>query len=211
MNQCEMCERQLEDGYLCPGDTLALAERLDRLPVLAERLTGALTPVTRAAVERVTASGPGPSTPVNDAALELWYGGMATVLERWRSDIQMWKRWGEPATEARVGRRVFVAARWIGMNLEWVAAEYPSAGDLAREVRDLEGAALSILGEDDAREPRGKLLGMCVNSDHSGVLCGAPIRHREGETVLVCEWCQCVYSTEQDWLILLHYQPKEAS
>ncbi|MFJ9628065.1 hypothetical protein ACIRU8_10275 [Streptomyces sp. NPDC101175] len=205
---CGLCERTLESGYLCPGDTLALAERLERLPGLTDRLSRSLAPVTRAPAEPVTGRGFGPCSPVNDAALELWYGGVAVVLERWRSDIQQWKRWGQPVIEANVGRRVVAAARWIGMNLEWIAAEYPSAGDLAAEVRDLEGAALSVLGEKPEREPRGKLLGRCVNADHTGAQCGAPLRHREGETVLVCEWCHCVYRDEQDWLLLLAHQPK---
>lgn len=209
--ECGLCEQPLDDGYLCPGDTLALAGRLDQLPALTDRLTGSLTPAGRGPSEPVTGRGFGPSSPVNDRALELWYGGVATVLERWRSDIQQWKHWGEPAIETNVGRRVVVAARWIGMNLEWIAAEYPSAGDLAREVRELEAAALSVLGEKPEREGRGKLLGLCVNQVGGGAACGAPMRHREGETVLVCEWCHCVYRDEQDWLLLLAYQPRESA
>ncbi|QFZ75077.1 hypothetical protein GFH48_19000 [Streptomyces fagopyri] len=208
---CGVCERDLEFGYLCPGDILALAERLEQLPGLADALSGALAPAARPVTERVTTSGYGPSTPVNDSALELWYGGMATVLERWRSDIQSWKGWGEPVVEGSVEHRVRAACRWIGMNLEWIAAEYPSAGDLGKEVRELKSAALSILGDGRGGEGRGKLLGRCVNADASGAACGAPIRHREGEATLVCEWCHCVYRDEQDWLLLLHYQPKEPS
>ncbi|MFF3346099.1 hypothetical protein [Streptomyces sp. NPDC002779] len=208
---CGLCEQALEYGHLCPGCTLALAERLDRLPALTDRLSSALTPAVHARAEPVSGHGFGPSEPVNLGALELWYGGIATVLERWRSDIQRWKGWGEPAVERRIGRRVPVAARWIGMNLEWIAAEYPSAGDLAREVREMEGAALSVLGEDEPRESRGRLLGRCVNQVAPDAACGAPIRHREGETALVCEWCHVVYRDEQDWLLLLAFQPKESA
>ncbi|GAA5033053.1 hypothetical protein [Streptomyces siamensis] len=201
---CGLCERQLEGGYLCPGDTLALAERLDRLPTLCTRLSAALAPVVRGATERVSTGHPGPSAPVNEDALDLWYGGMACVLERWRSDVQAWRGWGEPVVEGSVDRRIMAAARWLGMSLEWIAAEYPSAGDLAREVRELEGAALSILGEG---EDRGRRIGKCVAVvDREGAACGGPIRHHRGETRLVCPWCECVYEAS-DFLMLAHFQP----
>ncbi|MEU6490369.1 hypothetical protein ABZ890_08245 [Streptomyces sp. NPDC046984] len=204
---CGVCDRALEHGYLCPGDTLALAKRLDRLPALSGRLSASLAPTVRAPAERVSTGRFGPSSPVNDAALELWYGGMACVLERWRSDIQSWKGWGEPAIEGGVERRVLVATRWICMSLEWIAAEYPSAGDLAREVKELEGAASSILGEG---EDRGRRIGQCVAIDPSGVICGAVLRHRTGETRIVCPWCTCVYGPD-DFLMLRHFQPHEAA
>jgi hypothetical protein len=204
VNDCGLCERPLEYGHLCPGDTLALAKRLERLPALAARLATSLAPVTRAPAERVSAGRPGPSSPVNESALDLWYGGMACVLERWRSDVQAWRGWGEPVIEAGVDRRIKVAARWLGMSLEWIAAEYPSAGDLAREVRALEGEALSVLGEGD---DRGRRIGQCVTIvGADGAVCGAPLRHRAGETSLVCPWCEYVYEADE-FLMLHHFQP----
>ncbi|MEV8031409.1 hypothetical protein [Streptomyces sp. NPDC086182] len=206
MNVCGLCERPLEYGYLCPGDTLALVERLQRLPALAGRLSGALAPVTRGAVERVSAGHPGPSSPLNESALNLWYGGMASVLERWRSDVQSWRGWDQPVIERNVDRRILVAARWLGMNVEWIAAEYPSAGDLAKAVRALEGEALSVLGEGD---DRGRRIGQCVAIvGPDGAVCGAPLRHRSGETSLVCQWCKYVYEAG-DFLMLRHFQPAE--
>jgi hypothetical protein len=101
--------------------------------------------------------------------------------------------------------RVRQAARSLGANLEWITTAYPAAGDLAREVRDLEGAALSIVG---ATRERGRRIGQCVAVDVSGVVCGATIRHLPGETRLVCPWCQCVYG-ERDFLTLARLQPKE--
>jgi hypothetical protein len=208
VNVCGLCDRPLEYGCLCPGDTLALAKRLERLPALAARLGESLAPVTRAPAERVSAGRPGPSSPVNESALDLWYGGMACVLERWRSDVQAWRGWGEPVIEAGVARRIRVAARWLGMSLEWIAAEYPSAGDLAREVRALEGEALSVLGEGP---DRGRRIGACVAVvDREGAACGAPLRHHSGETSLVCPWCACVYGAE-DFLMLRHFQPADTS
>ncbi|MFE7927810.1 hypothetical protein ACFU6S_03595 [Streptomyces sp. NPDC057456] len=203
---CGLCERALEDGYLCPGDTLALAERLERMPKLYAALAGFLTPAARGSGERVSTSRTDPGLPVDEAVLDLRYGGIALVLEGWRSDVQRVRGWGEPAVTGGVERRVLAAARWLGMELSWIAASYPAAGDLAREVRDLEGAALSIVG---ALPERGRRIGQCVSIDTSGVICGAVIRHQPGQTRLVCEWCHCVYATEQDWLLLLHHQPKE--
>jgi len=202
---CGLCERQIEHGYLCPGDTLALAERLDRMPKLYAALAGFITPAARGGAERVSRGHAGSTLPVDETVLDLRYGGIALVLEGWRSDVQRVRGWGEPAVTGSVEERVRRSARWLGMELEWIAAAYPAAGDLAREVREMERAALSIVG---ALPERGRLLGQCVNSDQSGVLCGAPIRHQPGQSRLVCEWCHCVYSSEQDWLLLLHHQPE---
>lgn len=205
---CGLCDRDLEHGYLCPGDTLALAERLDRIPKVYAALAGFLSPAGRAATEFVSRSHAGASLPVDEAVLDLRYGGIALVLEGWRSDVQRVRGWGEPAITGDVEERVRVAARWLGMELSWIADCYPAAGDLAREIRELEGAALSIVG---AKPDRGKPIGQCVAIDSSGVVCGATIRHRAGESKLVCGWCHAVYGTEQDLLLLLHYQPKESA
>ncbi|MFF1702586.1 hypothetical protein [Streptomyces sp. NPDC058252] len=207
MNQCGLCERDLEVGCLCPGDTLALAERLERLPKVYEALAGFLSPAARASAEFVSRSHAGASLPVDEAVLDLRYGGIALVLESWRSDVQAARGWGEPAIEGTVERRILVAARALGMNLEWIAARYPAAGDLAREVREMEGAALSIVG---ALPDRGRRIGQCVAVDASGVVCGSVLRHYQGETSIVCPWCLCRYESK-DFLMLRTLQPEEAS
>ena len=206
MNTCGLCGRDLEDGYLCAGDTLALAERLERMPKLYAALAGFLSPAARASAEFVSRSHTAPALPVDEAVLDLRYGGIALVLEGWRSDVQRVRGWGEPAAEGSVEGRVRRAARWLGMELSWIAASYPAAGDLAREVREVEGAALSIVG---AAPDRGKRIGNCVAVDASGVVCGAVLRHHNGETRLVCPWCTCVYGPE-DFLMLKTLQPEEA-
>jgi hypothetical protein len=203
---CGLCDRQLEHGYLCPGDTLALAARLERIPKVYAALAGFLAPAGASPGEHVSASRAEPGLPVNEAVLDLRYGGMALVLESWRSDVQAARGWGEPAIEGSIDRRVLVAARALSMNLEWIAASYPAAGDLAREVRELEGAALSIVG---ALPDRGRRIGQCVATvDKAGTVCGATIRHQRGDTKLVCPWCTCVYEAT-DFLMLRHFQPKE--
>lgn len=205
MNACGLCERDLEDGYLCPGDTLALAGRLERLPKLFVELGLYLAPGARRTGERVSSGPAGSRLPLNETVLDLRHGGIALVLESWRSDIHSARGWGEPAVTGGLDYRVMHACRWIGMQLEWIASSYPGAGDLAKEVRDLEGNALSIFG---AKPDRGRLLGQCVAIDVSGVVCGAPIRYRNGDTVLVCSWCQYVYE-HQDFITLHQLQPRE--
>lgn len=202
---CGLCERELEHGYLCPGDTLALAERLDRMPHLYEALGGFLTPAARGGAERVSRGHAAPPLPVDEAVLDLRYGGIALVLESWRADVQRERGWGPPAVEGAIERRVMASARWIGMNIEWIAAAYPAAGDLAREVREMEWAVLSIVG---ALPERGRRIGQCVAVDTSGIVCGAVLRHRPGETSLACPWCTCVYEA-QDFLTLYQLQPAE--
>jgi hypothetical protein len=205
VNACGLCERDLEHGALCPGDTLGLAERLERMPKLYAALAGFLAPASAPPGERVSVSRVEPGLPVNEAVLDLRYGGIALVLESWLSDVQASRGWGQPAIQGGIEERVRRAARSLSANLEWVAASYPAAGDLAREVRELEGAALSIVG---ATRERGRRIGQCVAVDVSGVVCGATIRHLPGETVLVCGWCNYVYE-EQEFLTLYRLQPKE--
>lgn len=204
---CGLCERGLEHGYLCPGDTLALAERLDRMPKLYEALGAFLLPAARAETQRFASGRSEPPLPVDEATLDLRYGGIALVLESWRSDVQSVRGWGQPSVEGSVERRVLAAARWLSMNLEWIAASYPAAGELAREVREVEGAALSIVG---ALPDRGRRIGHCVAADPSGVVCGAVLRHHSGETRIVCPWCTCVYE-QRDFLMLKSLQPVETS
>jgi hypothetical protein len=204
---CGLCEREMTDGTLCPGDTLALAERLERLPKIYAALAGFLGPAARASAERVSVKLTEAPLPVDEAVLDLRYGGIALVLEGWRSDVQRVRGWGEPAITGDVEERVRRAARWLGMELAWIAASYPAAGDLALEIRELEGAALSIVG---ATPDRGRRIGSCVAVDASGVVCGAVLRHRHGETRLVCPWCTCTYE-DHDFLMLKTLQPEEAS
>ncbi len=204
---CGQCCRDLEAGYLCAGCTLALAERLDRMPKVYAALAGFLAPTARSSAEFVSHGHAGSSLPVDEAVLDLRYGGIALVLEGWRSDVQRVRGWGEPAVVGDVEERVRRAARWIGMELPWIADCYPAAGDLACEVRELEGAALSIVG---AVPDRGRRIGNCVAVDASGVVCGAVLYHRRGETRLVCPWCSCVYEA-RDFLKLKALQPEEAA
>jgi hypothetical protein len=176
------------------------------MPRLYSALAGFLSPAARASAEFVTRSHAGATLPVDEAVLDLRYGGIALVLEGWRSDVQRVRGWGEPAIEGNIEDRVHRASRWLGMELSWIADCYPAAGDLASEIRELERSALSIVG---ALPDRGKRIGNCVAVDASGVVCGAVLRHRQGETRLVCPWCTCTYESS-DFLMLKTLQPEEA-
>lgn len=207
---CGLCERDLEHGYLCPGDTIALAERLDRLPALFEELAVHLVPRRSGFGEYVSSGPAGPRSPLNEDVIDLRQGGIVLVLESWRADVQRvrWPSHDAPPAEGGMDRRVMVACRWLGMELEWIASEYPAAGDLAREVREMEGAALSIVGDPP---PRPQRLGTCVAVDVEGVVCGAVIRRLPGQTRVRCSWCSYTYATPQDWALLQLFQPKESA
>lgn len=204
---CGLCEREIEAGYLCPADALVTARRLDRLPALYAALEGFLAPAGQPGSERVSHGRAGSGLPVNEAVLDLRYGGIALVVEGWLSAVQEARGWGQPAIAGTVEGRVRRAARSLLANLEWIAAEYPAAGDLASELKEMERAALSIVGYGPEH---GRRIGQCVNSDQSGALCGATLYHRPGDP-LRCKWCGCSYTTEQDLLLLKHYQPRETA
>lgn len=204
---CGLCDAELPDGYLCPGDTLGLAERLTQLPKLYEALGAFLAPAVRPAGERVSSGRAEPPLPVNTTVLDLRYGGIALVLESWRADVQAARGWGQPAVEGSIERRVLAAARGLGLQLEWIAASYPAAGDLAREVRELVGAARSIVDPRD--DERGRRIGQCVTQLADGTVCGTALRQQPGQACIVCPWCTYTYGPS-DYLMLRDLQPDTA-
>lgn len=206
---CGLCEHPIEAGYLCTRDSVALAKRLEEMPALFEELTECLVPRRSGPAEFVTAAVAGPRSPLDEDVLDLVGGGhVAEVLELWRADVQRvrWPSHGAPPAEGVMVRRVSVAARWLAMELDWIAVEYPAAGDLAREVRTLEVGMRSMVGDP---APRPQRLGTCVAVDGEGVVCGAVIKRLPGETRVRCSWCGYSYESAQDWLRLQHFQPGE--
>ncbi|MGW0914675.1 hypothetical protein ACWD1Z_23400 [Streptomyces sp. NPDC002784] len=206
---CGLCEREITAGYLCTRDATQLAMRLDDLPLLFEELTECLVPRRSGPAEYVTAAVAGPRSPLDEDVLDLVDGGhVAKVLELWRADVQRvrWPTHEAPPTERGMARRVAVAARWLAMELDWIVVEYPAAGDLAREVRELEAGMRSVVGDP---APRRQRLGTCVAIDAEGVVCGAVISRLPGQSRVPCRWCGYVYESEQDWLLLLHFQVRE--
>lgn len=207
MIACELCGDATDSRYLCDRHTTALARRLADLPVLHDELVQCLVPRQYGWGEIVSTKGAaGPRSPLDENVLdEMNSGHMAAVIHSWRVDVQR-VRWPQHAAPPPAG--LSADCRWLGMELEWIAARYPAAGDLAREVRELELSARSIVGDP---APRPQRLGLCVAVDGEGVVCGAVIKRLPGQTRVRCDWCGYSYETVQDWMRLQHFQPKEVA
>lgn len=194
---CGLCENELAAGYLCGGDALALAKRLDRMPRLYEALGAFLQPAARRPEFARTRAAEAP-LPVSEPVLDLRAdGGIVSLLESWRSFMQSDRGWGEPVIAGTIERRIVVAARALGMNLDWMAASWPPVGDLAREIRDLERNVQSII------DPRGPSLrlGECAALLQDGSVCGAVLRVPVGTAEVRCRWCGTSYPP-RTWLTL---------
>ncbi|WP_112469431.1 hypothetical protein [Streptomyces triticisoli] len=210
MNDCGLCERQLEHGYLCGGCTRATTQRLDRMPKLWTALAAFLAPGAGGSPQYGRTRPAEAPLPAREDVLSLRAaGGIAGVLEDWRAAMQADRGWGVPVVPADVGRRVAVAARALAINMDWIAAEWPEAGRFALEVRALEGDVLSIVDPedpDDRRHRRGTRIGHCVAELPEGDVCGAVLRSYPGEATLTCRWCATEYQPK-DYLLLKQLQP----
>ncbi len=202
MTVCELCS---EPGpALCPRHTRQLAERLADLPTLYDEVAQCLVPRDHGWGDIVaTRAAAGPRAPLNEDVLDTINAGRAAeVIRSWRIDVQRvrWPQHGEPAPGP-----LAADCRWLAMELDWIAAHYPAAGDLAREVRTLEVQARHVVGDPP---PRPKTVGVCIAvTDDHGTLCGATLTHTAGQRAITCRTCHTVYRTEQELLLLLHYQP----
>lgn len=204
MTLCGLCGRDAGQNYLCGSDATALAKRLDELPVLYAEVAECLVPRRSGWGEIVATRGAaGPRSPIDEDVLDtVNMGRAAEVVHLWRVDVQRvrWPRHGAPPQEG-----LDADCRWLGMELDWIAAHYPAVGDLAGEVRTLESQARTVVGDP---VPKRKVVGLCIAVvDDQGTVCGAEITHRAGESKLVCRACHCVYKGQQELLLLLHYQP----
>ncbi|MFD7709506.1 hypothetical protein [Streptomyces sp. NPDC059786] len=202
---CEACQRDFPAGYLCGRCATALAERLEELPVLYAEVTECLVPRRSGFGEIVSTRGAaGPRSPLDEDVLDrVNTVTAAEVVHLWRVDVQR-ERWPQhgppPAADLNAD------CRWLGMELEWIADRYPAAGDLVREVRELEAAARSIVGDP---VPQRQRLGTCVARDEDGAICGAVISRLPGQTRVRCRWCAYTYESERDWALLYFGQPED--
>lgn len=214
MNDCGLCEQQLEHDYLCPGCARATTERLDRMPKLWAALAAFLAPGCGAPAQYGRTAPVDAPLPVRENVLNLRAaGGMAGILEDWRAAMQEDRGWSRPVIPAAIGRRVAVAARALSMNMDWIVSSWPMAGDMAREVRDLEGTTLSIIDPEDPEERRarrGTRIGHCVAEFPDGEVCGAVLRSYPGKATVTCQWCGTAYEPK-DYLLLKRLQPNEAA
>ncbi|MGW2044664.1 hypothetical protein ACWCPF_05705 [Streptomyces sp. NPDC001858] len=204
MSACELCGEEAGGRYLCERHTVELAVRLLQLPALDDELVMHLVPAAAGITEAVTGRGSGPRSPINEGVLDLMRANRAAqVMHSWRVDVQR-ERWPERSAPPPAG--LAADCRWLGMELDWIVASYPATGDLAREVRDLE-AELRSLGAEPARPREGRCIAV---TDDRGTVCGAVLSRGPGNVVR-CRWCRTEYRTEQDLLLLRHYQPKASA
>lgn len=206
MMKCDQCGTDIAP-YLCARDAARFAERLAELPTLYAEVAECLVPRRAGWGDIIATHGAaGPSSPLNESVLdEVNHTRAAEVLQSWRVDVQR-VRWPQHSPPPPYG--LTANCRWLAMEIEWIAANYPAAADLAREVSTLEAQARSVVGDPI---PRRKIVGQCIAvTDDQGTVCGADITHRAGESRLVCQTCRCVYEGQTELLLLLHYQPEPA-
>ncbi|MFD5572246.1 hypothetical protein [Streptomyces cadmiisoli] len=204
MTACEVCGETAGGRYLCDRHAVKLAKRLAELPTLYAEVGECLVPRRSGFGEIISTKGAaGPQSPINEDVLDtVNWGRAAEVIRLWRVDVQRvrWPQHGAPAPAP-----LAADCRWLAMELEWIVRHYPAAGELDRETYELEVQARSVVGDP---LPRVQRLGLCVAvTDDQGTVCGAVLTRLPGQS-LRCRWCGCTYATEQDLLLLQHYQPK---
>ncbi|MGW2908710.1 hypothetical protein ACWC91_41000 [Streptomyces sp. NPDC001204] len=202
---CGLCDAPTTGRHLCEWDTRSLAKRLADLPTLYAEVGECLVPRRSGWGEIVATRGAaGPQSPLDEDVLDtVTWNRAAEVVHLWRVDVQR-ERWPHHAPPPPA--QLEADARWLGMELDWIVTHYGAVGELAREVRTLENQARNVVGDPP---PRPKEIGRCIAVvDDEGTVCGAEIMHVAGQSRLSCRRCSTGYRTEQDLLLLLHYQPK---
>ncbi|MEU6527848.1 hypothetical protein ABZ869_01485 [Streptomyces sp. NPDC046928] len=204
-NLCGLCGAPTEAAYLCRWDAAKLTERLADLPTLYAEVAECLVPRRSGWGDIIATKGAaGPRSPLNeDVVDEVNTARAGQVLQSWREDVQRvrWPQHSPPPSSTLAAN-----CRWLSMEAEWIVASYPAAGDLAREVRALELQARNVVGDPP---PRPKEIGRCIAvTDADGTVCGAALTHTAGQSAITCRQCRTVYRTEQQLLLLLHYQPE---
>lgn len=192
MTDCGMCETPIEHGYLCPGCTRALADRLHRMLQLYAALQPFLTPGSTGSPDGPRSGRSEAPMPVVEHVLDLrGPGGLVGILEDWHAALQRDRGFAPPRPRGSIETRIRHAALALARNAPSLAAEWPAAGDLARETRDVERTIASITGAID--RPRGQRIGPCPAQHDDGTLCGAVLRLQPGEQVVTCQWCRSTY------------------
>lgn len=137
--------------------------------------------------------------PVSEPVLGLrGPGGIVGVLEDWRAAVFEARGWGRPVVRGTVEDRVYRAAADLRLGVPWVARYWGPAGDLAREVRELERDVLSIVDPPDQTYR----VGPCPAPQADGTVCGAILRAPKlGVAVITCRWCRSEFGADR-WLVL---------
>ncbi|GGY29800.1 hypothetical protein GCM10010363_07840 [Streptomyces omiyaensis] len=192
MTTCGMCETVAGTAQLCTSCTRALDKRLGRMPRLYAALAPFLTPTATREPGGTPAGRTEAPLPVVEHVLDLrGPGGIVGILEDWRAAMYRDRGQTAPASTGAIETRIAHAADTLRSNLPAIAAEWPAAGLLAREIRDLEQAVATITGA--VNRPRGTRLGPCPAQHADGTLCGATLRLAPGARVITCPWCATTY------------------
>lgn len=199
---CALCGNATR-GYLCAWHQGQLAAGLRELPTLYTEVGECLVPRRSSWGEIIPTRGAaGPRSPINEDVLDnVNWTRAAEVMRLWREDVRRvrWPHRGAPPPGS-----LAEDCAWLVREMDWIVANYPAAGDLARETRTLELQARSIVGDPP---PRPKEIGRCIaETDAEGTVCGTTLTHTAGQSSIACGRCRTVYRSEQELLLLLHYQ-----
>ncbi|EFL01611.1 predicted protein [Streptomyces sp. SPB78] len=235
MNTCQLCEGDLEDGYLCVACALATRAHLERWPALYRGLAAFLAP--RVGGARVRGAHPVHAPlPVNEDVLDLRAGGLAQAAEGWAEAVRRDRRAERPAPlpvgrsrpscalpqngrlalDARKAISGTVEARLVAAVAElldampWIVVSWPDAGAFAADVRDVTRSLSSMFVPPT---PRAKRLGNCPAQFEDGVICGAAIRLEQEAKVARCPYCGTTYppATWADLKVLMDADAKVAA
>ena len=209
---CHLCQQAQEtDAYLCRPCTEQAAQQLAAFPHLYRDLADELLPLGSNWPRGNGGHGTRAHAPMPLAEEPLVLrgpGGIVGVLEDWRTALHDDRGWTPPVAPAGIEPRVRAAAEALTVNLPWIAAQWPVAGDFATEIRDLYRAVTSITAP--AERP-GVRIGYCP-AVYDGVLCGAVLRLPHGTDTITCAWCRAEYPQRLwAWLRSVQEELAEAS
>lgn len=206
---CALCTtHELKYGVLCASCTLALQDRLTRLPRMWASLENWLAPGSSGIAQyggRVRrAEAP---LPLNQEVLDLRAaGGIAGVLEDWRDAVHDTRSLPTAPRTGALARRVSTAAADLIDSLHFIAL-WDQGTQLGREIEQLVARVRAVA--EPGRDPdEPTFLGYCIAIDPSGVVCGSRLYADMAKTVQ-CGWCLCLYPPDR-WLQLRLLQPGKA-
>ncbi|NJP42293.1 hypothetical protein [Actinacidiphila epipremni] len=192
MSTCGLCEQHQDaDAHLCQACVTTTAQRLAAFPYLYRNLADELVPLGSNWPRQDGGGGTRVDAPLPVVEHPLVLragGGIVGVLEDWQAGLHAERGWAEPVIPAGVEPRVRAAAAALSAHLPWIAAHWPEAGTLAREVADLYAEITSIV----APPVRTTRIGYCP-ALRDGQACGAVLRMERGADVITCPWCQAEY------------------
>ncbi|SFF11911.1 hypothetical protein SAMN05216251_108240 [Actinacidiphila alni] len=181
---CELCERPA-DAYLCPACAADLADRLDLLPALYEQLGDMLAPARGDGGRTATVV----TAPIPVRLDVVDHRTAFAVLPSWARALADDREQAAQVLRADdLGARVTAACAVLRGAVPWIAATWPAAADLAREVRDLYDGARTVVGADDLPARMGRCPAVV-----DGAVCGAELLLPHGQQVLRCQWCSATY------------------